>query len=126
MDGEKVLALSSGVTSNMRSPGEIRAAVRRSEMVGTGRWLIVLTDRRVLFLEKTMFRLKHVAISIATIGAVSAQIGVFWGTISISAGSNIIKITHVPRDSALPFANMIQEVIERRPAPSERQGDGAA
>jgi hypothetical protein len=94
-DMEQVLAFSSGL------------------MDGTT-WLIVLTDRRIIFLDKGMFfGLKQVAIPLEKINAVSGRTGMFLGDISISDGQGTRQIKQVAKASVIPFTNKVQEAMER-------------
>ena len=101
MDTEQVLAMSSGVSDD-------------------GRCLMVLTNKRVLLLTKgVLFGFKHVAIAIEKISAVSGKVGAFKGFISITAGPTIRQIHRVPKKAVMPFANKVEEVIQRRSTASE-------
>ena len=74
-------------------------------------WLIVLTDRRVLFLDKGwVYGLKQVAIPLDKITSVSGKTGIFFGTIEIQT-SEPRKITNVLKATVLPFTNMLQEAL---------------
>ncbi len=95
MDMEQVLAFSSGLMDG-------------------NTWLIVLTDRRVLFLDKgILYGLKQAAIPINKINAVSGKTGLLLGTIEISDGSATRRIKNVPKQTVIPFTNKVQEVIEQ-------------
>ena len=94
MDGEQVLAFSSGLMDN-------------------NTWLIALTDRRVIFLDKGMlYGLKQTTIAVSRISAVTGETGVMFGKITINAGSSEWKITKVLKKTVLPFTNKLQEVME--------------
>ena len=95
MDTEQVLAMSSGVSHNERC-------------------LMVLTDKRVLLLTKALLSgFTHVGIATETISAVSGKVGVFKGSISITAGPVTRHIHYVPKKVVVPFTNKIQEVRRR-------------
>ena len=96
MDGEQVLRFSSG------------------SMDGNT-WLIALTDRRIIFLDRGMlFGFKQTAIPIDKISAVSGQTGLLFGSIEISEGTVTRQIKNVLKKSVLPFTNKVQEVMESR------------
>lgn len=95
-DGEQLLAFSSGLMDG-------------------NTWLIALTDRRVIFLDKgVLYGLRQTAVSVDKISAVSGETGMIFGKISISAGSDERKITQVLKHTVLPFTNKLQEVMEAR------------
>lgn len=94
MDREQVLAFSSG-----RMDGNT--------------WLIVLTDRRILFLDKGMFfGVKQATIPLQKVNAVSGKTGVMFGSIEISDGGSTRQIKQVRKQSVLPFTNRVQEAID--------------
>lgn len=96
MDDEQVLRFSSGLMDG-------------------NTWLIVLTDRRILFLDKGMlFGFKQTAIPIEKISAVSGRTGMLMGAIEISEGHATRQIKNVAKKSVLPFTNKVQEVMESR------------
>ncbi|MCA3734255.1 MAG: PH domain-containing protein [Phenylobacterium sp.] len=86
-------------------------------------WLIALTDRRVLFLDKgLLYGLKQVAVDLDMVRAVSGKTGMLFGKIQIDDGSSNRTIEHVPKATFLPFTNMVRDAIEarkssRNPAP---------
>ncbi|MYA88975.1 MAG: hypothetical protein F4X97_11105 [Boseongicola sp. SB0662_bin_57] len=93
MEMEQVIAFSSGLMDN-------------------NTWLIVLTDRRILFLDKGMFfGLKQTAIPINKVNAVSGKTGMILGAIEISDGHATRKIKNVPKATVLHFVNKVQETI---------------
>ena len=93
MDEEQVLAFSSGLMDG-------------------NRWLIALTDRRVVFLDKGMFYgTRHTTVPIDKVSAVHGQTSLFYGKITIIAGGAEMTITQVMKHTVLPFTNKLQEVI---------------
>ena len=93
MDGEQVLAFSSGLMDG-------------------NTWLIALTDRRVLLLDKGLvYGLRQTTIPIDKISAVSGETGIMFGKITINAGHGEKKITQVLKHTVLPFTNKLHEVI---------------
>lgn len=95
-DGEQVLAFSSGIMDG-------------------NTWLIALTDRRVLFLDKGLvFGLKQTAIDLDKVHSVSGQTGLLFGRISIQAGASAKTITYVWNKTILKFTNKVRDAIEAR------------
>ena len=93
MDGEQVLAFSSGLMDG-------------------NTWLIALTDKRVIFLDKgLLYGLRQTTIPIDKISAVSGETGIIFGKITINAGHGEKKITQVLKGTVLPFTNKLSEVI---------------
>ena len=93
-DGEQILSFSSGI-------------------VDANTWLITLTDRRILFLDKGMiFGLKQKSIPLNKINAVSGSTGLIFGKITITDGANDTQITNVWKKTLKPFTNRVQEAIE--------------
>ena len=94
LDEEQVLAFSSG-------------------MMDGKTWLIALTDRRVVFLDKgLLYGLRQTTVPIDKINAVSGETGMMFGTITINVGPGERKITKVLKHTVLPFTNKLQEVID--------------
>src|SRR4051794_39270494 len=63
-------------------------------------WLIALTDRRILFLDKGMlFGLKQVSIDLDKINAVSGKTGLLLGKIQIEDGATNRTIDNVRKGS---------------------------
>ena len=76
-------------------------------------WLIALTDRRVVFLDKGfLYGLRQTTVPINKISAVSGETGMLYGKITIGVGHGEWKITRVLKRTVLPFTNKLQEVIE--------------
>ena len=78
-------------------------------------WLITLTNKRVIFLDKDLvYGLKQVSIPMDRIQNVSGQTGIIFGDISISDGSSTFKIKNVIKTTVKPFTNMVQIEIEKQ------------
>ena len=93
-NGEQVLSFTSGI-------------------VNANTWLITLTDRRVLFLDKGMvFGLKQKSIPLNKINSVSGSTGLLFGKIIITDGANDTHINNVWKKTVKPFTNKVQEAIE--------------
>jgi hypothetical protein len=97
-DGEQVLAFTSGLMDG-------------------NTWLIALTDRRIIFLDKGMiYGLKQTAIDLDKVNAVSGSTGLIFGKISITDGAKERKIDNVWKKTVKRFTNKVQEAIEARKA----------
>ena len=95
MDGEQVLAFSSGLMDN-------------------NTWLIVLTDKRVLFLDKGMlYGLKESSIPLDRINGVSGETGLLMGKIIINDGFAARQIKNVSKGSVRPFINRLQQEMDK-------------
>ena len=90
--------------------GRIHAA--SSGLMDGNTWLIALTDKRVIFLDKgLLYGLRQTTIPIDKISAVSGETGIIFGKITINAGHGEKKITQVLKGTVLPFTNKLNEVI---------------
>lgn len=95
-DGEQVLAFSSG-------------------LMEANTWLIVLTDERIIFLDKGMiFGLKQVSINLDKINSVSGNTGIMFGEITIEDGASSRKIENVWKKTVVPFTNMVRDAIKEK------------
>lgn len=91
-------------------------------------WLITLTDRRVIFLDKGMlYGLKQISIDMDKINAVSGETGIIFGKITIQDGASARVIDNVWKKTVVPFTNLLRDAIEKRKgvnaAPVARSGD---
>lgn len=94
--GEQVLAFSSGLMDG-------------------NTWLIALTDRRIVFLDKgLLYGLKQASISLDKVNAVSGQTGIFFGKIIISDGAGDRMIDNVWKKTVKGFTNSVQLAIDAR------------
>lgn len=93
-EGEQVLAFTSGLMDG-------------------NTWLITLTDRRIIFLDKGMiFGLKQTTIPLDKVNAVSGSTGIIFGKIHITHGSDKREIDNVWKKTVRTFTNKVQEAIE--------------
>ncbi len=100
MNGEQVLAFTSG-------------------MMEGNTWLIVLTDHRVLFLDKGLiYGLKQVSVNLDKINSVSGRTGLMFGEIRIEDGASERLIKNVWKKTVVPFTNKVRDAMHahRRPA----------
>ncbi len=76
-------------------------------------WLIALTDRRVLFLDKGMlWGLKESSIPLDRVNGVSGETGLIFGKIIINDGFAARQIKNVPKGAVRPFINRLQLEID--------------
>jgi len=95
-DGEQVLAFTSG-------------------MMGSNTWLITLTDKRIIFLDKGMiYGLKQTIIDLDKVNSISGETAIFFGKIIIEDGASSRKIENVWKKTVVPFTNKVRDAIEAR------------
>ncbi len=100
-DGEQVLAFTSGLKDG-------------------NTWLIVLTDRRILFLDKGMiYGLKQESIPLNRVNSISGNTGLLLGKIVITDGSRSHEITNVWKKTVKRFTNRCQEELDRSISPHQ-------
>jgi hypothetical protein len=76
-------------------------------------WLIVVTYKRVLFLDKGMiYGLKQIEIPIRQISAISHKIGLFMGIIEISSSGGKKIIENIRKRDVAQVAKIISGLIE--------------
>lgn len=93
-DGEQILAFTSG-------------------LMDSGSWLITLTDRRVIFLDKGMiYGLKQTTIDLDKINSVTGETGIFFGKIKIQDGASERVIDNVWKKTVVKFTNKTRDAIE--------------
>jgi hypothetical protein len=78
-------------------------------------WLIVLTDTRVLFVDKGMFfGLKQSSIDLENIIAIDGETGLMFGSISISMAAGPREIKNVWKRTVNPFIKKVRQAIDFR------------
>lgn len=93
-DGEQVLAFSSG-------------------LMDANTWLITLTNRRIIFLDKGMiFGLKQTVIPLNKVNAISGKTGLMFGEIAIADGAGQHVIKQVWKKTVAPFTAKALEAID--------------
>jgi|SRR5476651_1283055 len=101
-DGEQILAFTSG-------------------LMDANTWLITLTDRRIIFLDKGMiYGLKQTTIDLDKINAVSGETGIFFGKIKIEDGAKEREIRNVWKKTVVRFTNKARDAIEARKRPQHQ------
>ena len=94
--GEEVIAFSSG-------------------LMDANTWVIVLTNKRIIFLDKGMlYGLKQTAIDLDKVNAISGDTGLVFGKISIQDGAAHRTIKQVLKHTVVPFTNLARDAIEAR------------
>ncbi|MHD0398327.1 PH domain-containing protein [Staphylococcus simulans] len=83
-------------------------------------YLIVCTDKRLLFLDKGMiYGLKFHEIPLNKINSVSYKKGLLFGTMLVYHGAASITIQNIDKKSVSIMANVIQEQISKANQPTE-------
>ena len=81
-----------------------------SGFVDSNTWLIVLTDQRILLLDKGMFfGLKQVSIELSRINSFESKTGLLFGTIEIGSNARNYSITNVWKKTVNPFTMKMRE-----------------
>ncbi|WP_039056879.1 PH domain-containing protein [Enterobacter sp. Bisph1] len=98
---------------NILGADEIPQAIASGAMDGNT-WLITLTNKRVIFLDKgLLFGLKQVDINLENVVSVGGKTGLLLGEITISTTGKNFTIKNVPKLTVIPFTNLVNEVRER-------------
>lgn len=78
-------------------------------------WLIVLTDQRVLLLDKGMFfGLKQASIELDRVNSIESSTGIMFGKIMIGSNARGYEITNVWKKTVTPFTNRLREAIQAK------------
>lgn len=92
-------------------PGEIVMGLT-SGLYQNNTWLIAVTNRRVLFLDKGLiYGLKQLELPLAQISAIAHKTGLLFGTISISTSSATEAITQIVKADTVNIANIISSLV---------------
>lgn len=96
-----------------------------SGIVDGNTWLIVLTDMRVVLLDKGMFYgLKQTSIELRSINSVTATTGLIFGEIEVAHGSQTFSIKELIKNTVIPFTNRVRTAMrmakdgQRMPPPA--------
>ena len=91
-----------------------------SGLMDANTWLITLTDKRIIFLDKGMiYGLKQSIVDLDKVNAVSGSTGLLFGTITITDGANDRLIKNVWKKTVKNFTNKVQEALEARKSPQQ-------
>ncbi len=97
-----------------------------SGMMDGNTWLITLTNRRVIFLDKGMiFGVKQVDINLNNIVSVGGKTGLMFGEIMISTSGQNYIIKNVLKGAVIPFTNLVNETRNTMNAPAQPQQEPA-
>lgn len=95
------------------TPGETIHAMT-SGLLDGNTWLITVTDKRVLFLDKGMvYGLKQMEMPIAQISAVSHRTGMLLGKIDVSTAGGTKSITQIQKADVPKVAQIISDLVHR-------------
>ena len=95
-------------------PGETIKALT-SGLLDGNTWLVTVTDRRVLFLDKGMiFGLKQMELPIRQISAVAHKVGLVLGKITVSTSGGAKEISQIDKRDVAKVAAAISEQINAR------------
>ena len=93
-DNEQILAFSSGFMDG-------------------NTWLISLTDRRIIFLDKGLiYGLKQDIIPLNRVNAISGKTGMMFGNIQVTDGARTRIIKNVWKKTVITFTNKVQETLD--------------
>ena len=84
-----------------------------SGFMNNSTWLIVLTSKRVIFLNKNlMWGHEETSIGLGKINSIQKKTGMIFGTIMLHDGSREYAITNVWKKSVIPFTNRLERAVE--------------
>lgn len=73
-------------------------------------WLIVLTDQRIILLDKGMFYgLRQSTIELNRVNSIESKVGIMFGEISIGSNAKNYLITNVWKKTVNPFTSKVRE-----------------
>lgn len=99
-------------------PEETPSAIT-SGYVNGRTWLIAITNRRIIFLDKGwLYRVDLVSMDIGKINAVASNQGLMYGTVAISDSAGTTQIEQVYKPSAALFAKAVQTELDKRDQPA--------
>ena len=77
-------------------------------------WLIVITNQRLLFLDKGMiYGLKQMEMDYGQISAVSYSTGLMFASITVSTSSGAKKIDNITKEDAPKLSQLISDIIKQ-------------
>ncbi len=86
-------------------------------------WLIVCTEKRVLFLDKGMlYGLKQRETPIEKINSIEQKKGLLLGGVAIWDGAAKMEITNISKEAVSPFVDAVHQQIESHKASSTQAG----
>ena len=79
------------------------------------KWLVALTDRRLLFLSKGLLsRLQQTSIDLGKVQAVSSHLGIFSGKLVIEELGTQRVVDRVRKKTVIAFSSRMRDAIEAR------------
>ena len=76
-------------------------------------WLVVSTNKRIIFLDKGMFfGVKQIEVPLSKVNSIKYTKGLFFGEIEIWDGASMIKVANVLKRTLIPFVNAVNDSIE--------------
>ncbi|MBK5275741.1 MAG: PH domain-containing protein [Desulfuromonadales bacterium] len=94
------------------TPGENIHAMTSGTLDGTT-WLVTVTDKRVLFLDKGMiFGLNQMEMPLSHISAISHSTGLLYGNIEISTAGGMKSIRNIMKSDVPKVAHIISDLID--------------
>ncbi|EOV9069132.1 PH domain-containing protein [Morganella morganii] len=98
------------------SDGETPISVVSGAMDGNT-WLITLTNKRVIFLDKgMMFGVKQVDVNLDDIVSVGGKTGIIFGEIMVGTSGQNYTISNVVKSSVIPFTNLVNKERDKKKA----------
>lgn len=78
-------------------------------------WLVVLTDRRIIMIDKNMFiGGEQISIALEKVSTVEAHTGLVFGDLRIEDSSNEHVVKNIMKGAATKFADRVREQMELR------------
>jgi hypothetical protein len=94
------------------TPGETIHAMT-SGLLNGNTWLVTVTDKRVLFLDKGMiYGLKQMELPISDISAISHEIGLLYGKIQVATSGGISLIEMIDKKDVKKVAEAISDLVK--------------
>lgn len=79
-------------------------------------WIIVLTNIRMLFLDKgLLYGMKQVDMPLSKISSIAQKTGLFFGEIEVSTSSGSKKISSIPKKNVLKISSILAGLIHGGP-----------
>lgn len=89
-------------------------------------WLVTVTDRRILFLDKgIVMGLKQAEISIPHVSSITHKIGLIFGEIHVSSSSGTAVIGQIPKQHVTPLVQALSNLVSKKPAMPQSHNIGA-
>jgi hypothetical protein len=100
-----------------------------SGLMNNNTWLVTVTDKRVIFLDKGMiYGLKQMELPLSRISAVSHTTGLLFGKIEVATAGGAMRIDMIEKTDVLKVAQIISALVNKLPKarPAEQQScDGS-